>query len=233
MSAVTIEPFVAGQEDWGLLANLVECYREVFAEPPWNEWLACSVEGCGLSWGKPRAAELAAAGFVHCGQPVADYWPRAKVAADLRAVLNQGAVCWLAVERDDSGSGQVVGFTWGFPLAARWDAFAPELRESLRREFGDDPHLRSDIAYQSEVGVRASHRNRGLARQLTGRRHQDFLDRGFRVGIATVRESPEPSVTYLWYLRLGYRVIHRYPSESGRVVIGRALEPGLFDSRGE
>lgn len=231
METVTIEPFFQDSGDWGLLANLVECYREVFAEPPWNEWLACADGDCKASWGKSQAAELAATGFVHCGRPVADYWPRAAVVKDLLGALRQGAVCWLAVGRSAQGAGQVVGFTWGSPIASRWQELEPDLQESLRREFGngvaDDP----TIVYQAEVGVLATHRNRGLARRLTERRNRDFLDRGFLVGITGVRETPEPSVTFLWYTRLGFRVVHRFPPDNGRVVLARALEPGLFDRR--
>lgn len=232
MDTVAIEPFFLDREDWGLLANLVECYREVFAEPPWNEWLACAADDCDASWGRPQAAELAAEGFVHCGRPVADYWPRAKVVGDLLDALRQGAVCWLAVERAAPGGGQVVGFTWGSPIGARWREFEPELQESLRREFGDDVPSDPTIVYQTEVGVRASHRNQGLARRLTERRNQDFLDRGFRIGVTGVRESPQPSVTFLWYTKIGFRVVHRFPPDNGRVVLARDLEPGLFDRRG-
>lgn len=66
METVTIEPFFSDSDDWAVLANLVDCYREVFAEPPWNEWLACAVSNCKVSWGKSQAAELAATEFVHC-----------------------------------------------------------------------------------------------------------------------------------------------------------------------
>lgn len=226
MDQVRMEPFPSEGGSDEVLASLVECYREVFAEPPWNEWLKCSA-GCGAAWGKPRAAELAAARFAHCGRPVTDYWPHAEVVEDLLNELAGGAVCWLAVERSD-GRARVVGFTWGSPIASRWDGFEPELQDGLRREFGDTVERDPSVVYQTELGVLASHRNRGLAGTLAERRNQDFLDRGFRIGIAGVRELPEPSVTFLWYRKLGFRVVHRFPAENGRVVIARELEPGLF-----
>lgn len=229
METITIEPFFPYSEDWTLLADLVECYRDVFAQPPWNEWLACAAGDCKASWGRPQAAELAAAGFVHCGQPVVDYWPHAKVVGDLLDALGQGAVCWLAIDRAAQGAGQVVGFTWGSSIATRWKKFEPELQESLRREFGEDVASDPTIVYQTEVGVRVTHRNQGLARRLTERRNQDFLDRGFRVGITGVRETPQPSVTFLWYTRLGFRIVHRFPPDNGRVVLACDLKPGLFD----
>lgn len=223
---ITIEPFQPHSGDHGMLARLVECYREVFAEPPWNEWLTCSV--CRASWGKPKAAELASMRFRHCGQPVVDYWPHAEVVSDLLGALEPSAVVWLAIERIQNEA-HVIGFTWGSPLFTKWHKFEPELCESLRRELG--PHLPDDpsIIYQTEIGVRASHRNQGLARRLAARRNRDFLDRGFRIGVLKVREKPEPSVTFLWYTRLGYRVAHRFPPEDGRVVLVRELEPNLFD----
>lgn len=229
MDDITLKPFLLGSQDAGLLASLVECYRDVFAEPPWNEWMKCSAEGCEASWGRPQAAELAAMRFVHCGQPVADYWPRATVVADLTEALEQGAVCWLAVEHSAQGGERVVGFTWGSPVVSRWQEFEPELQESLRRAFGEGVADDPTIVYQTEVGVMATHRNRGLARRLTERRNLDFLERGFRVGITKVRETPEPSVTFLWYAKLGFRVVHRFPPDNGRVVLARDLTPGLFD----
>lgn len=51
-------------------------------------------------------------------------------------------------------------------------------------------------------------------------------------GVAGVRETPQPSVTFLWYAKLGFRVVHRFPPDNGRVVLARDLEPGLFDRRG-
>lgn len=227
MGSIVIEGFQPHSGDHGTLAHLVECYREVFADPPWNEWLKCAV--CGSSWGKPRVAELASMRFLHCGQLVVDYWPHAKVVSDLLGALEPISVVWLAVERiqDDA---RVVGFTWGSPLATLWHKFEPELRACLQRELGPHPSEDPSIIYQTEIGVRASYRHRGLARQLAARRNQDFLDRGFRTGVLKVREKPEPSVTFLWYSRLGYRVVHRFPPEDGRVVLVRELEPNLFDS---
>lgn len=229
MDPVSLEPFLLGRHDARTLAGLVECYRDVFAEPPWNEWLACSVAGCGASWGTTDAPELAAARYAHCGQPVADYWPRATVVGELLAALGHGAVCWIAIERSATGAERVVGFTWGSPLASAWPEFEPELQESLRRAFGEGVAEDPTIVYQTEVGVIATHRNRGLARRLTERRNRDFLERGFRVGVTKVRETPEPSVTFRWYAKLGFRVVHRFPSDNGRVVLARDLEPGLFD----
>ncbi len=225
MDQIRMEPFPLEGGNNDILASLVECYRGVFAEPPWNEWLKCSE--CGKAWGKPQDADLAAMRFSHCGRPVTDYWPHAEVAEEFFRVLGRGAVCWLAVERAERRA-RVVGFTWGSPIASMWDGFEPELQDSLRREFGAAAESDQDIIYQTELGVLASYRNRGLARLLAERRNQDFLDRGFRIGVAVVRERPEPSVTFLWYQRIGFRVIHRFPPENGRVVIARALESGLF-----
>ena len=37
------------------------------------------------------------------------------------------------------------------------------------------------------------------------------------MGVVRTRMLPEPSVTYNWYTRIGYKVVGRYPDVDGRV----------------
>src|SRR3989344_6129238 len=92
-----------------LTGRLVECYREVFADTPWNEWLKC--EKCDKYWGLKDKAMLESRGFRHCGQPLVDFWSVEQVLTDLEHEITPEASCWLAMEAD-----LVVGFSWGYPV---------------------------------------------------------------------------------------------------------------------
>lgn len=204
------------------LAELVTCYINVFAEPPWHEYKKCLV--CGRTWGKKDGPELQAMLLRHCGQNLADYWPRDEVEAEIRHAVDEIGTCWIAVDEID-GTKSIVGFTWGYPASKRQSKSEIEVEEAIRTCFGADVDF-SRVAYLAELAVLSTHRGRSVARGLVQRRHQDFLDRGFTGAVLKVREHPEPSVTYLWYRRLGFHVAHRY--QDGRVVLVCDLHPDLF-----
>jgi hypothetical protein len=196
-------------------AQLVECYRNVFADKPWNEWVRCSI--CGKYWGLEDYEHLLSINFVHCELPVVDFWHRSTVISDLRHEITGDASCWLAVDGDN-----VIGFTWGYPI------LLPEIEKKLMIPFGPEAirDLSPDalVAYQDEVGVIASHRNKKIAKGLVLRRHRDFLAQGLTFGIVRTREYPIPSETFLWYTqKLDYQILARYPDGDGRIVLGRSF----------
>lgn len=198
------------------LPGLIECYRDVFADPPWNEWRRCSV--CSKYWGKNDAALLESLGYVHCGKPLVEYWSAEGVERDIRHEVTPDASCWLAFH-----SGKIVGFCWGYPISL--DALERKLGLSLtelRKDVVDEGH---QIAYQDEVGVISSFRGRKIAKEMFKRRLGDFWKKGLRIGVVRTRELPVPSVTFSWFVqRLGYRVVARYPVNDGRVVLARELD---------
>ncbi len=193
-----------------LTAQLVECYRDVFAEEPWNEWLKCTV--CGKCWGTRDREILASASYLHCRKPIEDFRPRHQVLSDLKHKLMLEASCWLAMDGNS-----VAGFCWGYPITAG------DLKKKINLLFVLDPAER--IAYQNEVGVLAPYRGLKIAKTLILRRLDDFLAQGLSFGVAQTRRYPQPSITYLWYTRkLKYQILAMYPVPDGRVVLGRSLK---------
>jgi GNAT superfamily N-acetyltransferase len=195
-------------DDGSLTAQFIECYREVFADGPWHEWMKCPV--CQKYWGKKDAGLLAQMKFRHCDNPLVDFWPRDQVMIDLEHELDPEASCWLAL--DDS---QVVGFCFGYPIQA----------EKLEAKLGVSLGRVDVVAYQDDVGVLASYRDQKIAKAMVARRLDDFLNQGLEFGVVRTRQTPEPSVTFNWYTeKLGYEVIARYPEGDGRVILGRKLQ---------
>ena len=190
-------------------AQLVECYRDVFADEPWNEWLKCSK--CSVYWGTKDRGLLASMNFRHCDAPLTDFWPRDQVISDLHHEITPEASCWLAMD-----GGTVIGFCWGYPINVG------KLEEKLKLTIGVDPT--EVVAYQDEVGVLSAYRDRKIAKALIVHRLDDFLSQGLRFGVVRTRQGPTPSVTFLWYTRkLGYEILATYPGQDGRVVLGRRL----------
>lgn len=195
------------------LAQLVECFRNVFAEAPWNELLKCSK--CGLYWGIKHLPVLAENHYLHCGVDLVDYWPRVRVLHDIQHEVTKDASCWLAIADD-----KVVGFTWGYPI--RVDDLSGKLKTALDvHSFGLNNS--SIVIYQDEVGVVSEYRNKGIAKELVKLRNHDLCAKGNHVGIVRTRKDPEPSVTYMWYDRLGYTIVGDYPEGDGRVIMAHDL----------
>lgn len=195
----------------GLTAQLVECYRDVFADGPWHEWLQCPQ--CKAYWGKKDACQLAGAGFQHCGGPLVDFWPREQVCADLEHEITPESSCWLALDNR-----RVVGFCWGYAINTA------ALTTKLGVQITESSALPSLIAYQDEVGVLSAYRGRKIAKALVARRLNDFLEQGLEYAVVRTRKLPEPSTTYLWYTeKLWYSTLATYPDGDGRVILGRGL----------
>ena len=211
-----------GGEDNLLTGKLVECYREVFADRPWNEFLKCPE--CEKYWGHKDLSELTANQFRHCGVPLIDFWSREQVLTDIVHEITADASCWLSITSSRSGlttgAYRVVGFCWGYPITIA------ELKEKLGIQFSINGNDRDEtVAYQDEVGVSSPYQGRGIAKSLVHERLKDFLGRGLKFGVVRTRETPEPSVTFSWYTKkLGYEILARYPGDDGRVILGRSLE---------
>lgn len=218
ISLVRYSPYAG---DHLLTAQLVECYRDVFADPPWHEWLKC--QKCGKYWGTKDRALLASLKFRHCEMPLVDYWPRDQVVSDLEHDITPEASCWLGIS-----NGAVIGFCWGYPITI------PHLKEKLFQGRPDIPFeveleklagVYPQVAYQDDMGIILPYRGRKIAKAMFVRRLGDFLAQGLKFGIARTRRHPEPSETFLWYTeKLGYRLIVSYPEADGRVVLGRSFD---------
>lgn len=215
---VTLLKYAPNLYPLAVTADLIECYRDVFSEEPWNEWLKCPK--CDEYWGVKDRELLAAMRYMHCNVPLVDFWPRHQVIGDIEHEITEKTSCYLAFK--DS---RVVGFCWGYPIKRK------DLETKLGISFESVLGVKPDelVAYQDDVGVIVPYRGQKIAKILIAKRHQDFIAQGLRVGIVRTRMKPKPSVTYLWYLeKLGYKVLAEYPVDDGRVILGRKLE-GLSD----
>ena len=212
MENISLVRYMPKNSDQLLTAQLVECFRDVFADGPWHEWLKC--QRCNKYWGTKDSALLSANMFSHCDTPVVDFWPRDKVVCDLHHEITPESSCWLAMSNDI-----VVGFCWGYSIKLY------DLKSKLGVAFNSllgcsDTEL---VAYQDEVGVLSEYRGHKIAKAMVANRLEDFLDKGLTVGIVRTRQEPEPSETFLWYTqKLGYQILGNYPD--GRVVLGRRLD---------
>lgn len=218
MKSVSLVRYSPHNSDHPRTAQLVECYRDVFADGPWHEWLKCPQ--CQKYWGTKDRGLLVSYKFRHCDTPLVDFWPREQVVSDLYHEITPEASCWLAMDND-----RVVGFCWGYPITIN------DLETKLGVPFSSKLGCESSnpIAYQDEVGVLSAYRGRKIAKAMVACRLDDFLAQGLQVGIVRTRQSPEPSETFLWYTRkLRYEILAAYPGDDGRVVLGRELN-GLKD----
>lgn len=217
MEDISFVQYSHNTKDYLLTAQLIESYRDVFADGPWNEWFKCPQ--CQKHWGKKDIEFLVSNKFSHCNTPLVDFWSRQQVACDLQHEITPEASCWLAVTRD-----KVVGFCWGYPVTIA--AIEAKLGVTFDGEIEHESNTL--VAYQDEVGVLSAYRGNKVAKTMVSRRLDDFLVQGLRYGIVRTMQHPEPSETFLWYTKkLGYRILARYPGNDGRVVLFRELNDDL------
>jgi len=197
--------------------EMAEAFGRVFATSPWYEWKKCRVAGCSAHWGVEHRKELEALRYMHCGEPVVDFWPKDAVLHDLYHEIGADTSCWVAKKGK-----RIVGFCWGYPILVSElsSKVGIHLEEPARLTFGSGAR----IAYQDELGILKRYRGTGIARELFSLRLDDFLKQGLEVGVVRTRALPEPSITYLWFTKkLGYRELARYPRDDGRVILGQRL----------
>lgn len=209
ISFVRYSPHTSKDE---LTMQVVECYRQVFADKPWNEWKQCPK--CKKYWGIRDQILLQSLDFWHCNTAIVDFWPKEQVATDLFHEITEEASCWLAMSRS-----KVIGFCWGYPivLSDLEKKLGLKLDSEITRHLGHE----QPVAYQDEVGVLSEYRGQKIAKTMIKHRLEDFLSQGLKTGIVRTRQNPKPSETFLWYQKLGYTTIATYPSNDGRVVQGR------------
>ncbi len=217
MASVRIVRFNPNHQDNQVLFNLViDLYRQVFAVAPWREWKKCEI--CGSFWGREDEKELEAMNFTHCSRPLVDFWPCAEVRNEWLEEITPEASSWIALDGCEP-----IGFCYGYPI--RISDLEKKLgvvfEENLETLF--DGNVNGSVAYQDEMGVHENYRGCGIAKQMYLMRLIDFLNNGFSIGVMRTRETPEPSVTYKWFMRIGYKIIARYPGTDGRVILAHDL----------
>lgn len=206
-----------------VMARLVELYRDVFAAPPWNEWLKCPK--CDTYWGTKDGEKLVSMGYMHsgCDVPLVDFWSREAVLRDFHELVDDSASCWLAFDGNE-----LVGFVLGYQIKVsqleRKLGLEPEAWKDLVANLEEKFDSLNNLAYLHDLGVLDKYRGASIGKNLVARRNDDLAKMGMTAGITRVRRSPEPSVTYLWYPRYGFEVVYAYPETDGRVLLGRKFE---------
>lgn len=206
-------------EGEGKTLQLIECFRDVFAAPPWGEYLKCSACGFYFSNDDPYILE---GNLIHedCGADLVDFWPRDEVRRDIEKQITSNSSAFLAMDGD-----KVVGFTWGYPMK-----IGELIKELELSELLVDLDEETNIFYQDEVGVLKEYRGYKIAKKLFHMSLCDSLEKNpaIRLNFLRTRRDPEPSVVYLWYTqKLGYKVAAEYPD--GRVVLYQDISEKLLD----
>ena len=201
--------------DVHFLSGVVACYQNIFAEQPWNEWKKCVV--CNKKWGSDDSEEIISLNSIHCDQSLVDFWPEEIVVIDLLKEINQEASSWIVLDQE-----KVVGFCWGYPISPEDLEIKLEL-PGLANNIKTYSEDCDKVAYQDELGLLSEYRNKGIAKNLVKARLNDFRDQSLNVGVLRTKTNP-PTVTYLWYQKLGYQVIAEYNDDDQRVILANSFD---------
>lgn len=200
-------------DDHDLLLSLVECYRDVFADPPWNEDMICPA--CQRSYGR-YLERYTCLRCEDCDVPLKEFWPVQTVIRDLEHELTPSASCWLAMAES-----RVIGFSWRYPITVNGLEAKLELSgiANALHQMTNQPA----VSYLDEIGVIAEYRGRGIARQLYDLHVNELTLAGnTSLMVARTKKIP-PTVVYHWFTRIGYRVVARYSEKDGRVILAMSV----------
>ena len=217
MATIKYEPFHPLWDE-KKTKQVIRAYIDIYAEAPWHEWKKCSI--CGKYWGKKDRKFLSLNNFTHCGVKLEPYWEEHVIKESFLKAMNSKGSAYIALDGN-----QVVGFCYGY------QTIVSKLEEKLKIKIPIDSlgiNSNTLVAYQSDLAVlpkyRGIYQNQKIAKELVKLRLADFLKKGSFYAFVRTRKSPEPSRTYIHYLRLGYKVVAYYPGGDGRVVMFRQLD---------
>lgn len=197
-------------QDSFCLASLITCYREVFSDEPWNEWLRCT--SCNKVFGKND--RLAPSDQCTCGGKLTFFWETETVKNDIFNEITAGATCRIVT----SGS-EVVGFCWGYPInkaGLEKKLQLPGLAKTFEEKFGE-----GRLGYIDEVGIIPNLRLRGWGKNLWNQ----VVDALAKKGCQVIAARSQPNVRiFNWWIKTGYTVIQQYGSDDARVIIARAID---------
>lgn len=197
-----------------LLEGLVNCYRSVFADEPWNEWKKCTL--CGQKWGISESEKLKWMDFRCCGKELIDFWPKEKVKEDIQHEISSDSFCLLALDDEN-----VIGFCWGYlihPMDLEEKTELSRLSSIIISKFGDE-----SVGYQDEIGVLPSYRDLRIGKFLHRERLNYFRGHDAETAVTRTKSNP-PTVTFHWYQRIGYKIIAEYHDIDGRVILAARLK---------
>lgn len=197
------------------LDQLVECYRIVFGEEPWNEWLKCPV--CEKKWGVSENGNGIPRGLRHCGSSLVDFWPSDQVKNDLLHEITQEASCWLAMTREDKKE-RVVGFCWAYPISVH-DLEAKLSLDGVASSIINS-HSVQKVNYLDDIGLLREFRGKKLAKAMYHYAMADISQNGHNVCVLRTKTNP-PTVAYHWFLKDGFGIVGQYYDEDGRVVLAK------------
>jgi hypothetical protein len=214
------------EQDVTLRDLLVSCYREVFGESEWGEWMYCSF--CERRYSHQEYEALSLQDECLCGaeNSLVVYHTPESVYSQVRHDLAVAENSHLYLRRGLAN--QVDAFIWGSLRSAEEISLDLLPRQGIIEQqrlqrilahqleyFGiTDPSVL--IYHQSFIGALEPVRNPSLVRSLFARMCQFTLDRGIEyVVTATI-----PSVNAYKILRsLGMEVVYTYPSVSADVQV--------------
>jgi hypothetical protein len=169
------------QEKHQLLTDLVQSYRRIFGEEPWNEWVNCSQ--CGRKYGRSDyLKDLYKTDRCCSKQELIEFHPAKKVedmlTSDL-SVPNSTPFLFVAQQEEMSNTdygNNVAGFIWGYSTSS--DVVMKKVIADMPTKYGvkaqEDmlaampnivkerlisEHLSCNVSYVAEIGVSENKRN--------------------------------------------------------------------------
>ncbi len=223
MEKIKFIRFEADGNNEKIADQIVECYRNVFGEDPWNEWKRC--QKCGKKFG---IGQLNSDNIDHCNVPLVDFWPKEVVRQDIFNEMIDGTSCWLSMSMKSENIPIVIGFSWGYPIVIANLEKKIKLRgiaKAIADNFGSTDNHK--VAYQDEIGLMAQYRGQKFGRAMQVLNLNDYINQGLNIIVARTKTNP-PTVAYHWYKKAGMKVIAEYGDEDGRVILAGKLDQLIF-----
>ena len=197
--------------------SLAKAYQSIYGYEPWNEQWKCGNINCDKFWGINQKKELEQLEFRHCGLPIQPYWPEQERLETFKELSMEEKFCAsIAFDRSN-----IIGFCWAYQFKSNEEIDQKMGMNGLGQIISS---LEGPTAYLADLAVEPEYRGRGIAKLLTKARSELM----FHVGIANIftrtKSGSNPSITDLWYKKIGFPIIASYNDKRERVIRAAKLQ---------
>lgn len=197
--------------------SLARAYQNIYGSEPWNEQWKCGNKECDKFWGSNQQKELEILEFRHCGLSVVPYWPEQEQIDGFKELSLKEKFC-ASIAYDHN---KIIGFCWAYQFKSNEEL---DLKMEMKGLGKIISRLEGPTSYLADLAVEPSYRGQGIAKLLTKIRSELMLNVGIVNIFTRTKSGINPSITNIWYDKIGFPIIVNYNDARERVIRAAKLQ---------
>jgi ribosomal protein S18 acetylase RimI-like enzyme len=195
--------------------ELTHLYQKVYGAAPWNELCKCGNPECGEFWGFSQSRVIEELNHRHCGLPMIPCWTEEDLLDEFKKISSKKNFCATLAFDMDMDFPKLVGFCWGYQFDSEEEVDTKLEMPGLGKIIGE---LEGPVVYLADLAVEDEYRENGIAKMLTRLRNEQMQQAKVVSVFTRTKDGQEPSVTNVWYEKIGLSVVVRYNDSRERVI---------------